>query len=52
MMPKQEIHLVLSQEVLVIPQLGHFIPSEIGSYYILVNSLQVCGELGCSLGQS
>ena len=52
MVPNQNVPLVLSQEAIVGLQLGYVLPRDLGSYHILVQLFQVCGELGWDIGQS
>ena len=50
-MPKQNLPIVPYQEVLGRPQLGHVLSRDLGSYHILVQLLQVGGELVWDLGK-
>ena len=48
--PNQDIPLTPSPKLLGVPQLGHVLPHELGSYHIFVRLLQVGGDLGWYLG--
>ena len=50
--PNQNLPIVLYQEILGVPQLGNILPIETVSYHILLNLLQVGGELEWYLGKS
>ena len=44
--PNQELPIVPPQKVLGSPQIGYFLPCEIGSSHIFVHLFQAGGDLG------
>ena len=50
--PNHNLPLVLSQEVLGVPQIGNILPSELVSYHIIFQFIQAGGELEWDLSQS